>query len=175
MDKFTQFLVIMTAGCLLLIACGEKGLVTTQDMNGKSVSSTVGNTEEKVMVITPDMNGTLVSPTVGNTEEKVLVITQDMDGKSVSLKVGDTFKVRLLGNPTTGYNWVISDYDSSVVSQIGDVDYHADSSLVGSGGTYTYQFKALGPGATILTYNYLRSWEKNVLPYKTFKVTIEVK
>ena len=175
MNKFSQFLVIMTAGCLLLTACGEKGLVTTQDMNGKLVSPTVGSTEEKVLVITQDMNGTPVSPTVGSTEEKVLVIAQDMNGKSVSLKVGDTFKVRLPGNPTTGYNWVISDYDSSVVSQIGDVDYNADSLLAGSGGTYTYQFKALGPGATILTCNYLRSWEKDVPPYKTFKVTIEVK
>ena len=102
-------------------------------------------------------------------------ITEDMDGQTVSVKVGDTFNVRLQGNPTTGYNWVMADYDSSVVSQVGDVDYHADSLLTGSGGTYIYQFKALTTGTTMLTFNYLRSWEKGVPPYKTFKITIEVK
>jgi predicted secreted protein len=39
---------------------------------------------------------------------------------------------------------------------------------------YTYTFTAQGTGTATLNFSYLRSWEKNKTPYKTFTVTVEV-
>lgn len=101
-------------------------------------------------------------------------ITEAMNGQTVKVKVGEPFDIKLRGNPTTGYGWQIADFDTGVVRQDKEAAYKADSLLTGAGGTYTYQFKVTGAGTTRLNFNYLRPWEKDVPPYKTFTITIEV-
>lgn len=112
----------------------------------------------------------LLSACTGGT----VVSGEDMSGSDVSVTKGQELSVQLYGNASTGYSWVVQELDTSVLQQSGDPDYKADSNLVGSGGTYTYKFKALETGKTTLKMAYLRTFEKNVAPLKTFELNVTV-
>jgi inhibitor of cysteine peptidase len=100
------------------------------------------------------------------------------NGKSVTLKAGDSIQIKVDGNPTTGFEWTaaLEAKDAALLAQQGDPAY-ADSStnpsIVGSGGTYTFTFKALAAGTATIKLVYQRGWEK-VEPAKTFTVTVTV-
>jgi inhibitor of cysteine peptidase len=95
-------------------------------------------------------------------------------GSTVELRVGDTMEVVLDGNPTTGFSWETAAVDASVLKQLGDPGFQPDTSLLGSGGKFTFRFEAVGSGQTLVRLIYHRPWEKNVPPEKTFEVTVIV-
>jgi inhibitor of cysteine peptidase len=108
----------------------------------------------------------------------VIKLTDADNGKTVSAKVGDQVEVILAGNPTTGYAWTVTmtDADKAVLEQQGDGVYTAtstDSSVVGSGGTYTFTFKAIAKGTANPKFDYARSFESNP-PAQTFTATVNV-
>ena len=106
-------------------------------------------------------------------------VTEADNGKTITIKVGDDLQVILGGNPTTGYSWTasLSDADKAILQQQGDPLYaqqSTDSTIVGSGGTFTFTFKGATPGQVTLKFGYARSWE-SVPPPQTFSVTVIVK
>jgi inhibitor of cysteine peptidase len=102
-------------------------------------------------------------------------VDKSMNGQTINAKVGDTVVVTLAGNPTTGYNWAADKLDTSILQQVGDASFKADSNLIGAGGMVTLKFKAVAAGTTTLTLNYSRSFETGVAPLQTFTVTVNVK
>lgn len=106
---------------------------------------------------------------------KKVAVGSDMNGSSVELQKGQVLVLKLASNPTTGFNWEITGLDTAVLEQVGEVDYKADSNLVGSGGTNTWTFKAVSSGETRLTLIYHRSFERDVPPQATFDLDIVVK
>jgi inhibitor of cysteine peptidase len=109
--------------------------------------------------------------------EQPAQVKADSDGKTITLKVGDHFDITLEENASTGYSWRVIEGLGGVVEQLGEPDFHSNSSdpnLVGAGGTVTYHFKAAGIGTTTLKLVYHRSWEKDKPPAKTFQVTVVV-
>ncbi len=102
------------------------------------------------------------------------VISEDMNGQTVTVKAGETFTIKLSGNPTTEYGWKLAEVDASILKQAEDAGYKPDMPITGSGGTYTYKFTAQTAGTTTLNFDYVRPWEKDKPPYKTFSITIEV-
>lgn len=86
------------------------------------------------------------------------VVTQSQNGETVALAKGEILTVELAGNPTTGYEWTVAQIDATFL-RLADSSYAADSSAVGSGGTYTFRFEALQAGTTPLGLVYRRSWE----------------
>jgi inhibitor of cysteine peptidase len=106
-------------------------------------------------------------------------LTEADNGKTVTLKVGDEMQVLLAGNPTTGYSWTtsLSAADKTVVQQQGEPAYaqqSTDRSVVGSGGTFTFTFKATATGQVAVKFGYARPFE-SVPPIQTFAVTVIVK
>jgi inhibitor of cysteine peptidase len=106
-------------------------------------------------------------------------LTEADNGRTITIKVGDDFQVILGGNPTTGYTWSTSltDADKAILQQQGDpvfAQQTADSSIVGSGGTFIFTFKAAAAGQVTLKCGYARPWE-SVPPLQTFSVTVIVK
>jgi inhibitor of cysteine peptidase len=97
------------------------------------------------------------------------------NGQSVEVKSGDKITVTLEGNPTTGYSWELSEYDTAVVQAVGEPDYKSDSKMMGSGGVYTFTLEALEPGTSTVKFIYHRSWEEGVEPIEVFEVTLNVK
>ncbi len=116
-------------------------------------------------------------PTVGSTPGVALVITPGMKGQSVSLKVGDTFEIQIPTIPTAGYKWETQDLQTTMLLQLGDPVFTADSGSTGAGGIVTLKFKVVGTGTTTLNLIYASPSENGVpsLYSDSFGVTIEVK
>lgn len=86
------------------------------------------------------------------------VATQAQNGETIALAQGETLVVKLAGNPTTGYQWTVAQIDADYLQDLGST-YAADSSAIGSGGTYAFRFEARKPGTTDLVLAYRRAWE----------------
>ncbi|MCL5736605.1 MAG: protease inhibitor I42 family protein [Actinobacteria bacterium] len=97
------------------------------------------------------------------------------NGKAYTVKVGDTIEVIILGNVTTGFGWAaaLAAKDAALIEQVGEPAYAPDSTLIGSGGTFTLTFKAVAKGEALLKLVYVRPWE-SVAPEKTFSATVTV-
>lgn len=100
------------------------------------------------------------------------------NGKSFTVKAGDTIEVSLPGNPTTGYSWTaaLDEKDAGLLEQQGEPAYVEDTveeDVVGSGGTYTFTFKAAAAGQATLKLVYSRAWE-DVEPESTFTATVTI-
>jgi inhibitor of cysteine peptidase len=100
------------------------------------------------------------------------------NGKRLQVPVGQYVLVRLLGNPTTGYQWQTAGVTGrSLQSLAADPQYVPAPSkpgMVGSGGTYNFKFHAERPGTTTIKLVYVRPWEKNRPAVDTFMCTIDV-
>ena len=99
-------------------------------------------------------------------------------GKIFDLAKGGALEITLEGNPTTGYTWSQVSSNDKVLKPVGAYTYKqnpAPAGMVGVGGKFTFNFKAIGVGATQLKFSYLRPWEKNVPPIETFELNINVK
>ena len=100
------------------------------------------------------------------------------NGTQKEIQRGQTLFITLDSNATTGYMWQVASNEPAVLRQVGDAEYKqswAMPGMVGVGGTETFQFEATSPGMAKLTLNYVRPWEKNSAPAKTFSVTITVR
>lgn len=96
----------------------------------------------------------------------------------VTLREGGELKVALPANPSTGYTWEVSGApDPAVLEQVGESVYEAsptDTMVVGSGGTMTFVFRAVGVGTSTLELVYLRPWEEGVEPVDTVTIAVTV-
>jgi inhibitor of cysteine peptidase len=102
------------------------------------------------------------------------------DGTTQQLKKGEVMAIGLESNPSTGYSWFATISNPTVLVQMGEPQYQepAGSSttpIVGAAGTETFYFQAVETGTTALTLEYKRSFESNVAPEKTIRLTVEVK
>ena len=105
-----------------------------------------------------------------------LKLTETDNGKAFSIKTGETVELTIAGNPTTGYQWTadLSDASAGLLEQIGEPVYRpdvTDEDVVGSGGIYTFTFKAVAAGDATLRLVYERSFE-DVDPIQTFEVAL---
>jgi inhibitor of cysteine peptidase len=105
-------------------------------------------------------------------------ITKANDGNSVAVPLGREARIRLEGNPTTGYSWFLAGIDGNSVEAKGQVTYapkpHAPG-IVGSGGVFELLLRAAKAGKSTVRMEYKRPWEKDTPPIETFKVTVDVK
>lgn len=77
-----------------------------------------------------------------------------------TLSVGDIGQVLLDGNASTGYSWHYTLSSDDIISLISE--YYTSSAIpgiVGAGGTYTWNIKALKAGDTTITFKYYSEWE----------------
>ncbi len=111
--------------------------------------------------------------------KNITELTFDNKGKSFELEKGDRINIKLESNPTTGYEWILSEEtDTAIVPLIDSkfVQTEKEEELVGVGGyeVFTFQAKKIGQTEIILTYK--RSWEEEELKEEfTFNINITVK
>jgi len=97
------------------------------------------------------------------------------DGRTVKVLAGAKVFVRLRGNPTTGFRWQLAEKPGDTLEPLGGEEYVPDREkpvAVGSGGTFTFAFRAVKPGSGGIRLAYCRPWEKDKQPAQTFSVTI---
>lgn len=106
-----------------------------------------------------------------SSRDQSVVVTREHDGQTVTVKNGVDLDVVLSGNPTTGYQWVVAETESSILPFV-DSTYEPGSNRIGAGGTYTFHFKAITSGLVRLRLVYKKSWEP--APIETFSLTVRV-
>ena len=72
----------------------------------------------------------------------------------------DKTTLELNGNPTTGYTWLYSIGDETIISVDEDVKYLGAKGVMGSPSKFTYTIKSLKAGNTSLKFEYKRPWEE---------------
>lgn len=80
-------------------------------------------------------------------------------GCSTTSFKSDKTTLELNGNPTTGYTWLYSIGDETIISVDEDVKYLGAKGVMGAPSKFTYTIKSLKAGNTSLKFEYKRPWE----------------
>ena len=103
---------------------------------------------------------------------KSIFIPVDISNLDIKIKENTKFELKIKGNPTTGYNWYILNYDELPNLDIiclnkdntGEFIYDPNQvGIVGIGGTFTFRFKVNSHNNNFKTIKliYKRDWENN--------------
>ncbi|MBO7638661.1 MAG: protease inhibitor I42 family protein [Treponema sp.] len=68
-------------------------------------------------------------------------------------------KIEMEGNPTTGYTWLYTIEDESIVRLEKKTKYLGSRNMSGAPSLFTYTIISLKPGRTKITFEYKRPWE----------------
>ena len=96
-------------------------------------------------------------------KKRPMDVTPKHSDEAVEAFVGQTLRIRLRGNPSTGFTWVVKRLKGESVAQQGKLVFEkgeAAAGMVGAGGTVVVPFKALKPGPTTVLLEYKRPWEQ---------------
>jgi predicted secreted protein len=107
-----------------------------------------------------------------DTAPSIVRVGASDSGTSVSLEVGQRLRVTLESNPTTGYSWLFTGRpapmssvrptgmpDPAVLQLVRGPIFVPASTLIGAGGTETYDFVATAAGTTSIALEYARPFE----------------
>ncbi|MGI9584048.1 MAG: protease inhibitor I42 family protein [Acidimicrobiia bacterium] len=83
-----------------------------------------------------------------------VTVDESQDGSTVEMSYGDTLELKLVGNPTTGFNWQTTEVDDAILRQEGEPEFEPETELIGSKGVVTITYSAVGTGTTPLTLEY---------------------
>jgi inhibitor of cysteine peptidase len=98
------------------------------------------------------------------------------DHTTVRLTKGQALIVSLEGNPTTGFDWKVTETPPAQLAVAADsFESSATTGVVGAGGTRVLTYTAAAAGTGVLDLEYVRAWEKGVPAERTFRLTVVVK
>lgn len=116
---------------------------------------------------------------IGCSTSKEVKVLASVSGSQIELKKGQTLVFTLESNPTTGFQWEVTENDESILQQKGEAEFKSSETrnppASGKGGTETFRFDAQSTGNVTLKLVYHRSWEKDIEPLKTFTLQIKVR
>lgn len=93
--------------------------------------------------------------------------------KSTSLATNERI-IELKGNPTTGYTWLYTVGDESIIQVEEKITYLGQDGVVGAPSLFTYKIIALREGETTLKFEYKRPWEdKEAEAVRLFEVSVK--
>jgi inhibitor of cysteine peptidase len=90
----------------------------------------------------------------------------------VIIQEGETYKIALDENPSTGYCWIVSNPDYSIVTITGDYFEEINPEL-GAPGKHVWKVEGLKKGIAELTFKYKKPWEKDAIETKVLSITVE--
>ncbi|MCH3914962.1 MAG: protease inhibitor I42 family protein [Acidaminococcaceae bacterium] len=104
-------------------------------------------------------------------------LTESAEDKTLYLHTGELVALYLNANPTTGFNWALSDGSKAAgVVMIGNSFYLPNNNrtgMTGSPGTNISFFGFSQPGVYKLTFNYERSWVKDAIKSKNYYFVVK--
>ena len=90
------------------------------------------------------------------------------NSKFIETSVGRSFTITLDSNTATGYQWQIARQLDTGLLELVDSRYIPPKiDLVGTLCKEEWAFKAIRAGKAIISFNYVRPWEKDELPAQT--------
>ena len=82
--------------------------------------------------------------------------------------------LEFVGNPTTGYTWILSNSNEDIVFVEEDIKYMGKDDIVGAPSMFFYKFISQKPGESIVKFEYKRPWEeKEAQNIRTYKVIVK--
>ena len=109
-------------------------------------------------------------------EARTVTVTEKDSGTETVLARGDTLAVSLPATSGTGYVWQVAKVESSILAQAGNATFeHDQKAMPGAMWHQTFHFSASAAGAAMLELRYLRPWEKDTPPAKSFTLNVLVK
>lgn len=159
MFKNTLLVILATTSCFILAACAGTN------------SATQKASEEKTQVMTPEPVED--EPSAGMT----VVITPAIKGNSATLNVGDILEIQIPTIPTEGFEWVVQNLDTTILTQEGLAVYVRATDPNSAGGMTTLRFTAVGVGKTTISLLYLTpaSGDTPAMSSSSLSVSVEVK
>jgi inhibitor of cysteine peptidase len=146
---------------LLLAACGPEPMMSM-------------SAEEDVPELAAPEMEVEAAPEKASEEVSPVILTEENNGETITMQVGQELHIFLGGNPTTGYMWASEGLDSKMLGLAEEPEYTAASDAIGSGGEFDFFFTMKAPGETMVTLEYMRDFEKDVDPIRTFSVTLVI-
>ncbi len=93
----------------------------------------------------------------------------------ISVRTGQYFTITLTENPSTGYSWEGPFIGDETIVQLVFASRKRSIEAVPNVGEpieVTWEFEALSPGTTTITFRYRRPWETTPIKTKTFSVYV---
>jgi len=108
--------------------------------------------------------------------DKRVRVTMDQNGTSVTLHPGECLEVVLPSNAGTGYSWQVANPAANVLKSSGKpkIESGPKGGKVGQSENQVFSFVPSGKGTGQLELQYLRPWEKDRKPAKTFLLSVKV-
>ena len=106
--------------------------------------------------------------------QKLLNLSEEDNQKQFILSKEGEIQLALEAIPSAGYTWTISDIDTTLLKQIGEMKFEPESKKLGSPGKQIFHFQSTQAGKITLRLIYHRPWERDKPPEDTFEVTIQV-
>jgi inhibitor of cysteine peptidase len=110
-----------------------------------------------------------------NINGEIFTLSQENTGQEFEISLDTEIVLSLKSNPSTGYNWFISQIDTSILKQVGEAEYKSESKKMGAPGVQIFHFQSISIGKTSLMLIYHRPWEKEIAPLDTFQVRLTIK
>ena len=109
-----------------------------------------------------------------------LIVTEHNNGDTVQVALGTALILKLEAIPGTGYSWHVGKAKSNLLVMIEEPTFESQKSnltsgLLGAPAYHVFRYRAQKEGAEILELSYIRVWEKNKPPLKTFSITVNIK
>ena len=94
----------------------------------------------------------------------------------IIIQKGNMMIVELLTNPGTGYSWQIIKNDPDKLKPLGDsVLKPLETEAPGASENQVFRFLAQNSGLAVLELHYLRPWERNIPPLKTYQINVQIR
>ena len=109
-------------------------------------------------------------------DDRDVTVTERNNGQTIPIPLHGTLVVGLKSQLGTGYGWQVLKIEGRRLKLLGEPEL--ESSPAGRPGEVEHQvfrFQALRTGISTLVLGYVRPWEKNVQPSKTFRLKVRVR
>lgn len=108
-------------------------------------------------------------------DEREMVLTEEHNGKEISIAPSTTLIVKLPTQFGTGYSWQAVELPSTLLSPVGKPRVETtDARGAGRQDRQVFTFTPQKSGSASLKFHYVRPWEKDAKPEKTFSVKLTI-
>ncbi|HEY7543787.1 MAG TPA: protease inhibitor I42 family protein [Blastocatellia bacterium] len=105
-----------------------------------------------------------------------VTVTDKDNGKKISLAKGNMLIVRLEARPGTGYGWQVAKNEADKLKPEGEPTLEPPDKEVMDGIEHqVFRFKAISEGTITLELHYVRPWEKEAPPEKTYSIEVQIR
>ena len=102
-----------------------------------------------------------------------IFVGEGHNGGVISAKPGDIIVVQLPENPTTGFQWSVTEVNAALLVPQSD-EFRSGGGGMGAGGVRVLRYLARGTGETSLALQLARPWEANA-PRLRFSIRVVIR